>query len=157
MSALPTKVAIKVDPKISIGLGTISGILFAVAQYLGAIGLMLAGDLTAESITAMATATLTLVTTIAGRFKQADSAIKAISSPPTTANPTVGSITDFAPSGPPAPESNVLYLDGNQIAAAIVKSLNTRALVAQMTQPEPAKTETEAASSGSTPIPGESS
>lgn len=134
------KVAVKIDPKISIGFGTVSGILFAVAQYLGAIGMMLAGDLTAESVTAMTTATFTLITTLAGRFKQADSAIKAI---------TNNATPDSTPDGNTTPEANVLYLDGDAIAAALVKSLNTSALLAAMARPEPATVET------STPAGGE--
>jgi preprotein translocase subunit Sec61beta len=50
-SELP-KVAIKIDPKISVGLGTVVGILGAIVQYLGALALILVpGDLTPEAIT----------------------------------------------------------------------------------------------------------
>jgi hypothetical protein len=132
MGITPTSVAIKVNPKVGIGFGTVSGMLLAIGQYLGAIGLMLAGDLTAESIGAMGTATLTLVTVLIGRYKQASEAIKSVSAERAA----------IAASPPPPwqtgtlethdPESNVLYLDGKLIAEAVVKAINTKALVAAM-------------------------
>lgn len=126
------EVKIKVNPKIGVGLGTIAGVGLAVFQYLGAIALVLAGDLTPESIAAMATATLTLYKTLDGRFKQADSAIKALGSE-RPAGPVVSPLDRSL-----TPETNVLYLDGDAIAKAVVKSINTSALVAQMRMPEPA-------------------
>jgi hypothetical protein len=124
-SELP-KVAIKIDPKISVGLGTVVGILGAIVQYLGALALILVpGDLTPEAITTMATATLTLYKTLDGRFKQADSAIKAvahtgISTPATATTETT------------SPEPNVLYLDSESVARALVRTVNTNALMGEL-------------------------
>lgn len=142
------EVKIKVNPKIGIGLGTIAGIGLSVFQYLGALALILAGDMTEESIGAMLTATLTLYKTLDGRFKQADSAIKAIGRE-TPAEAAV--VTTVAGE----PETNVLYLDGHQIANAVVKSLNTDALISNMRIQTPAPVAA-AETSGNTPIPGES-
>jgi hypothetical protein len=131
------KVAIKIDPKISVGLGTVVGILGALVQYLGALALILVpGDLTPEAITAMVTATLTLYKTLDGRFKQADSAIKAVAHTAVSAPVTATAETT-------APEPNVLYLDGDAVARALVKTINTNALMGALAAPEPA-TETTA-------------
>lgn len=147
-------VIVKVDPKISIGFGTVAGLLAAVAQYIGAVGLMLAGDLTAESISAMTTATLTLITVLAGRFKQADSTIKAIGAERATSpalfapidagRADVGAVAQV---GTTEPETNVLYLDGKEIANAVVKQLNTQAMLNAMREQAAAAKKPEAARS----------
>src|SRR5262245_35992754 len=118
------EVKIRVNPKIGIGLGSIAGGLASVAQYLGALALMLQGDLTAEALGTMATATFTLITVLLGRYKQASDAINAISHE-RQAHPVATTLES-------TPESNVLYLDGKEIAAAVVKAINTQALVNAM-------------------------
>lgn len=132
------EVKIKVNPKIGIGLGTIAGIGLSVSQYLGAIALILAGDMTEESIGAMLTATLTLYKTLDGRFKQASDAIYAIGgNNERPANPIVADATKQDP------ETNVLYLDGAQLSKEVVRALNTNALVSALQRPEPAVTPTD--------------
>lgn len=128
---------IRVSPKISIGFGTIAGSLASVAQYAGALALMLQGNLTAESLGTMSTATATLLFTLYGRFSQARDAINAIG--PASASAIAYGTVDRGNSTPltefkgvAEPEANVLYLDGKAIAEAVVKAINTQALVAAM-------------------------
>jgi hypothetical protein len=127
-------VNLKVNPKVGIGFTTIAGILLAIAQYLGGIGAMLSSDLTAESISLFATATVTLYGVIKGRMDQATAAVHSNNtSYDLSGNPLTG--VAGRDETHETPETNVLYLDGDAIAKAVVKSINTSALVAQMRTP----------------------
>lgn len=132
MSAIPTtELKVKVNPKVSYGLISIGGIVLALAQYITALGNALsAGEINSGSLGLIATATATFLAVAAGRYKQASDVIKGIGAE--RANPLLTEGDE--------PEANVLYLDGQQIAAALVKALNTNALIQGMRVPEPAKT-----------------
>jgi hypothetical protein len=79
---LTTSVALKVDPKVSVGLTTIVGIGAAVGQFLGSILLMLQdGKVDPEDLTPLVTGAATLYGVIQGRMKQAAEAIKSTAPP----------------------------------------------------------------------------
>lgn len=59
-------------PHVSVGLGTQVGLATAMAAFVGGIvSVLVDGDHTPETLTAFAVATVTLVTTLIGRFAQA--------------------------------------------------------------------------------------
>lgn len=60
-----------VVPKVSVGIGTIAGLVAAVLQYGAAVAVFVASDHTNAAIGALVTATVTLTTTLAGRYGQA--------------------------------------------------------------------------------------
>lgn len=128
MGSIPTtEVKVKVNPKVSYGLISIGGIVLALAQYITALGNALsAGEINSGSLGLITTATATFLAVAAGRYKQASDVIKGISAEK-AANPAV--VVNGEDGGP---EANVLYLDGQQIANALVKALNTNALISQM-------------------------
>lgn len=136
---------VKVSPKVSYGLISIGGIILAAGQYAVALGNALsAGQINEGSIGLIATATVTFLGVAAGRYKQASDVIKG-------ALPTHQVVSTDTAS--PLRESNVLYLDGHEVANALVKALNTEALLRQMTsKPKPAAAPVD---SGNTPTPGE--
>jgi hypothetical protein len=127
---------LKVNPKVSIGFTTVAGMLFALAQYLGAVGTLLANTVTPDSIALFATATATLIATINHRTKQAEAAIHAVGAE-RAAHPAVqtAALTPIPLNMSEVrerPETNVLYLDGELIAREVVKALNTNALVSSL-------------------------
>lgn len=66
-----------VRPNIPVGLGTKVGLSASVVQFVGVlVTVLLDGDHSEETISLLVTATVTLVTVLWGRFKQADTAIK---------------------------------------------------------------------------------
>jgi hypothetical protein len=124
---------LKVNPKVSIGFTTVAGMLFALAQYLGAVGTLLANTVTPDSIALFATATATLIATINHRTKQAEAAIHAAGAAAYPArSPAQMSQLLPAERAEMSPETNVLYLDGELIAREVVKALNTNALVSSL-------------------------
>lgn len=64
--------------KVSVGLGTVAGLGTAFSAFIGGIvAILLDGDHSPETITAFATGTVALVTTLLGRFSQAKEQIRA--------------------------------------------------------------------------------
>lgn len=118
-------VRIKVNPKVSYGFTSFAGFALAFAQYIAALAAVIAtGDIDSEEIGLLATATFTFLGVAAGRYKQASDAIKGVT------NKTVvnvdGSDLNATELGIP------LYLDPALVAREVVKSLNTKALVAEL-------------------------
>jgi hypothetical protein len=70
--------------QISKGLSTWAGLIAAVGQYLGAVAVFLEASDSAVALGPLATATATLIVVIAGRMKQADTALKHATAPATT-------------------------------------------------------------------------
>lgn len=111
---VPTR-TLKVNPKVTIGFSTVAGMALSISQYAGAVAAILSKDLTEESIGLLVTGTLTLATTLQGRFKQAEAAIKAQGSERAAALAN-------APLVSPPPTAVTIHLDGEQIAEAVSKS-----------------------------------
>lgn len=127
------EVSVKVNPKVSYGFISIAGIVLALGQYLTALGTATAGgEITNDTIGLIASATVTFLGVAAGRYKQSSDVIKGIGGE-RAANSAV-EVGELR-------ESNVLYLDGQQVANALVKALNTNALLANMQKPIPAPVE----------------
>jgi hypothetical protein len=140
-------VSVKVSPKISYGFISVAGLVAALAQYLTALGTATAnGEINGDTIGLIATATLTFLGVAAGRYKQASDAIKNMFGRSSWGAAGPQSALTPQERAELAPEANVLYLDGDAIAAAVVKSLNTKAVLASMTaaqaEPTPAETAT---------------
>jgi hypothetical protein len=88
---VPEKI-ITVSPKVEAGIGTVVGILAALAQYGGALIVFLSAANQSSALPPLITATATLITVIAGRMHQAASATKAAAmlGPLPLTDPTVG-------------------------------------------------------------------
>jgi hypothetical protein len=84
-----------IPPKVRVGLGTILGIIGAVGQYAAAVALFLSSVPDEAGITALVTATLTLIRTIDGRMGQAREATRAVAT--VTAAQTTGTGTTPSP------------------------------------------------------------
>jgi hypothetical protein len=93
------KLVTELAPKVSVGLGTLLGIIAAVGQYAGAVAVALeSSSSTADAIPLVVTATVTLITVIGGRMAQAAAALKAaatVATPaPVTPAPAYGDYAD---------------------------------------------------------------
>lgn len=71
-------VVVRTATKVEIGLGTVAGLVAALGQYAGAVGLFLATDMDSAAVDVLTTATVTLVVTVGGRMAQAVAAINAV-------------------------------------------------------------------------------
>jgi hypothetical protein len=77
-SPIIPEIAVKVDPRVSVGFTTILGIGAAIGQFLGSIVLMLQdGKVDPEDLSLAVTGAITTYAVIQGRMKQAQEAIKA--------------------------------------------------------------------------------
>ena len=88
-----SKVIIHVDPKVTKGFGTWLGVASSIVGYGGSVLTFLTATDQEAALAPFAAATLVLYKVLAGRFQQADSAIKATQSsiqPNTDKTPTLG-------------------------------------------------------------------